>query len=78
VEIPFATQGFQQAGQQGSPVKSILQEELFLVQLSSASFLDVQKPRPVGKRMIRALSLARENMALPPSYKSRKKIFQHQ
>lgn len=45
MEIPFATQSFQQAVQQGSPAKSILQEELFLVQLSSALFLDVQKPR---------------------------------
>lgn len=70
MEIPFATQSFQQAVQQGSPAKSILQEELFLVQLSSALFLDVQKPRPAGKRMTRALSFARENMPLPPSYKS--------
>lgn len=70
MEIPFATQSFQQAVQQGSPAKSILKEELFLVQLSSALFLDVQKPRPVGKRMTRALIFARENMPLPPSYKS--------
>lgn len=55
VKISSATLSVQQAVQQGSPAKSILQEEIFLVLLSSALFLDVQKPRPVGKRMTRAL-----------------------
>lgn len=49
VDFPCVTQNFQQAVQQGSTTKSITWEELFLVQLSSALLLDVQKPRPVGK-----------------------------
>lgn len=56
VKISSATLSVKQAVQQGcSPAKSILQEEIVLVLLSSALFLDVQKPRPVGKRMTRAL-----------------------
>lgn len=72
-EWRFLSQGrrsFQQAVQLGSRAKSILQGELCLTQLSAALFLDVQKPRPVGKRKIRALSLTSDDMPLPPSYKS--------
>lgn len=71
--MEFFSQGrrsLQPAVQLGSRAKSILQEELHLTQLSAALFLDVQKPRPVEKRKIRALSLTRDNVPLPPSYKS--------
>lgn len=61
---------FQQAQRLGSRAKSILQGEFCLTQLSAALFLDVQKPRPVGETKSRALSLTRDNLPLPPFYKS--------
>lgn len=72
-EWRFLSQGrrsFQQAVQLDSNANSILQGEFCLTQLSAALFLDVQKPGPVGKRKTRALSLTRDNLPLPPSYKS--------
>lgn len=45
-------------------------KESYVWQLSAALFLDVQKPRPVGKKKDQSFSLTRDNVPLPPSYKS--------